>query len=176
MNTKALLILAFLTFACVLGIATPAPLAGQAGAQKGQRPPAPLPTTGQGKLLVFADLALFGNPTDPENCFLRNRFKRGESVGFRVTAVDGGSGNPETSAKVTVHVTYNGKTLDVPAEPRMLGGPKPYYPNVWTARWLVPKDAPTGIIRYTVTASDKYGRTGEWKPFTAEPSQLTIVQ
>ena len=180
MNTKALLTLAFLTFLCMLGIPTSVPLAAQAGAEKGQgsgqRPPAPLPTTGQGKLMVFADLALFGTPSDPENCLLRNRFKRGEAVGFRITVVDGGSGNPETSAKVVAHITYNGMTLDVPAEPRMFGGPKPYYANMWSAKWVVPNDAPTGTIRYTITATDKYGRAGEWKPFSAEPSQLTIVQ
>src|SRR5260370_31102807 len=104
MNTKALLILAFLIFLCMLGSLAPVPLAGQAGAEKsqgrGQQVPAPLPTMGQGKLMVFSDLALFATPSNPENCFLRNRFKKGEAVGFRITVVDGGSGNPETSAKV----------------------------------------------------------------------------
>jgi hypothetical protein len=31
-----------------------------------------------------------------------------------------------------------------------------------------PADAPTGIVRFTVTAKDKYGRTGEFKPFDVE--------
>jgi hypothetical protein len=43
-------------------------------------------------------------------------------------------------------------------------------------KWMVPADAPTGIIRYTVTAKDSEGRTGEWKPFDVEASQLTIVE
>jgi hypothetical protein len=33
-----------------------------------------------------------------------------------------------------------------------------------------------GIIRYTVTATDKYGRAGEFKPFEVQASQLTIVE
>ena len=42
-------------------------------------------------------------------------------------------------------------------------------------KWVVPDDAPIGIVRYTVTAKDSQGRTGEWKPFEVETSQLTIV-
>ena len=32
----------------------------------------------------------------------------------------------------------------------------------------------TGMINYTVTARDPQGRTGEFKPFDVEPSQITI--
>jgi hypothetical protein len=32
-----------------------------------------------------------------------------------------------------------------------------------------------GIIRYTVTARDPQGRTGEFKPFDVDSSQITIV-
>ncbi len=39
-----------------------------------------------------------------------------------------------------------------------------------------PADAPVGIVRYTVTATDKYGRTGEFKPFVVDDSQITIVE
>jgi len=42
-------------------------------------------------------------------------------------------------------------------------------------KWIVPEDAPTGIVRYSVTAKDPEGRTGEWKPFDVEASQVTIV-
>ena len=37
-------------------------------------------------------------------------------------------------------------------------------------------EAPTGILRYTVTAKDPQGRMGEYKPFDVEPSQLRIVE
>jgi hypothetical protein len=41
---------------------------------------------------------------------------------------------------------------------------------------VVPADAPIGIVRYTVTATDKYGRSGEFKPFEVQASQLTIAE
>jgi hypothetical protein len=40
----------------------------------------------------------------------------------------------------------------------------------------VPPDTPIGIIRFTVTATDKYGRSGEFKPFEVQASQVTIVE
>jgi hypothetical protein len=129
-----------------------------------------------GKLVLFSDLAMFKGMGQPDNCILKNRFKKGEPVGWRITAVDGGTGQPETSAEVVVHVTYGGKRLDVPARYRGFVGPGPIVPNMWTAKWIVPADAPTGIVRYTVTAKDKYGRTAEFKPFPDEESFLTIVQ
>ena len=46
----------------------------------------------------------------------------------------------------------------------------------WVAKWVVPQDTPVGIVRFTVTASDKYGRTGEFKPFEVQASQVTIVE
>lgn len=46
----------------------------------------------------------------------------------------------------------------------------------WVVKWIVPADATTGIVRYTVTAKDSQGRTGEFKPFDVEASQLTIVE
>jgi hypothetical protein len=34
----------------------------------------------------------------------------------------------------------------------------------------------TGIITYSVTARDPQGRTGEFKPFDVESSQILIVE
>ena len=66
-----------------------------------------------GLILLGLELCLrIYHPFPPENCFLRNRFLRGQGVGFRVTAIDGGTGMPEPSAEVVVHVTHGGKTVD----------------------------------------------------------------
>jgi hypothetical protein len=43
------------------------------------------------------------------------------------------------------------------------------------AKWVVPDDAPLGVLRYTVSARDSRGRTGTFKPFEVQTSQLTIV-
>jgi len=42
--------------------------------------------------------------------------------------------------------------------------------------WLVPDDAPTGTVKYTVTATDRFGRTATFTPFSYENGQLAIVQ
>ena len=60
----------------VLRMGTVAALALVAAFQSAPPPPAP----GQGKLIVYGDMALFQPPGHPENCILRNRFKRGEPV------------------------------------------------------------------------------------------------
>ena len=135
------------------------------------------PLAGQtpgGRLLMFADMALFSGPNQPRNCFTLNRYKAGEPVGFRVTVVDGATGQPAADAEVVVHLTYGGKTIDVPARYRGAGRGN-LIPNLWSAKWTVPADAPTGIIGVTITAMDKSGRSAEWKPFPNTASHLTIV-
>ena len=150
---------------------------------------AALPAAGQesklqpaGKLVLFADTLVFSDPSNPENCTMRNRFKRGDNVGFRLYAVDGGTNHSEDSAKVVVHIDFGGKTYDLPAKFRGIqqknekGMNMPIRPGMWTAKWLVPDHAPTGTVHYSATATDKYGRTTEWKPQGGEPSFVTIVQ
>ena len=81
-----------------------------AARQSAPQPPAP----GQGKLIVYGDIALFYPPGHPDNCILRNRFKRGEPVGFRMFVADPSTGKREESAQLVVHVNVAGKTVDVP--------------------------------------------------------------
>lgn len=134
-----------------------------------------------GKLVLFADLNAFGPASNPNSCTARNRFKHGELVGFRLYAVDGGTNMAETSAEVTVHVSVGGKTYDLPALYRGIphktasGGNMPIHAGMWTTKWIVPDDAPTGTVDYSATARDKFGRTAEWKPIGGEPSLLAIV-
>jgi hypothetical protein len=127
-----------------------------------------------GRLALFADFALFSGNNQPRNCFTMNRYKVGEPVGFRVTVIDGMTGQPAADAEVVVHLTYGGKTVDVPARYRGTGRGN-LTPNLWSAKWTVPADAPTGVIDVTVSAKDKSGRTAEWKPFPNVASHLTIV-
>ncbi|HEV7968565.1 MAG TPA: hypothetical protein VGP19_13390 [Candidatus Acidoferrales bacterium] len=159
------------TFVIFLGMSAAFPTVGQDSAPK----PA-------GQLVLFADTAVFADPSSPDNCTLKNRFKRGEFVGFRLYAVDGGTNKPDDSAKVVVHISSGGKTYDLPAlfrgEPHKneKGGAMPIRPNMWTAKWLVPEDAPTGTVHYSATATDQYGRTAQWTPPGGQPSFVTIVE
>jgi hypothetical protein len=159
-----------------------------AGAQgRGQAAPAPPPAAQaghpSGKLVLWGDVALFNNPSDPDNCILTNRYKRGQRVGFRMTAIDGGTGEVENTATLVAHVTYAGKTVDAPMRWRGAAGPSAPPPRgylrspaeLWTGSWTVPEDAPIGRISYTVTATDRFGRKATFTPFSAEASQLVIV-
>ena len=84
------------------------------------------------------------------------------------------TGNREASAQLVVHINFAGKTQDIAMRYRATAAQPER--EFWVAKWLVPQDAPIGIVRYTVTATDKYGRTGEFKPFEVQASQLTIAE
>jgi hypothetical protein len=129
----------------------------------------------KGRLILSGDLAyFFGVGKSPLNCTLSNRYKRGEPVGFRMTAINPETGKRDRSTQLVVHLTYGGKTLDLPMRDRQTQSQPER--EFWVLKWIVPADAPTGIVRYSVTAKDSQGRSGEWKPFEVEASQLTIVE
>jgi len=139
-----------------------------------------------GKLIIWGDVAQFVGPGQVDNCIQTNRYKRGQRLGFRMAAIDGGTGDPENTATLTAHLMIGGKTIDVPM--RYRGSPDPAQPapqppgytrpitNLWTGWWRVPDDAPTGMLKYTVTATDQFGRTATFEPFSYDTSQLTIVE
>ena len=127
-----------------------------------------------GTLILRGDMTYFFGPGKPKNCTLSNVYKKGEPVGFRIQAVDPQTGeHVEPEAQLVVHLTYGGQTKDIPM--RWRANERQPERTFWVAKWIVPQDAPTGIVRFTVSAKDKYGRTGEFKPFDVEASQLTIV-
>jgi hypothetical protein len=105
---------------------------------------------------------------------MSNRYKRGEPVGFRMTAIDPATGRRVRNAQLVVHLSYGGKTIDLPMRDRQTDTQPER--EFFVAKWMVPEDAPVGVVRYTVTAKDPQGRTGEWKPFEVAASQLTIIE
>lgn len=135
---------------------------------------APARVTGQSgnNLVVYGDIVYFYPPGHPRNCLLNNQFKRGEPVGFRMNVANP-TGKRDRATELVVHLNYAGKTVDVPMRDRQTE--KQPEREFWVAKWVVPDDAPMGIVRFTVTAKDAQGRTGEFKPFDVQASQLTIV-
>ena len=126
-------------------------------------------------LILHGDMTYFFGPGKPKNCTLSNVYKRGEPVGWRIQAVDPDTGKhaaPDT--QLVVHLNYGGQVKDIPMRWRATANQPER--TFWVAKWIVPDDAPTGIVRFTVTAKDKQGRTGDYKPFDVEASQLTIVE
>jgi hypothetical protein len=182
-----------LAIVALAAIAVSSRVAAQAGGRQGERgaqaaPAPPKPRAGHpsGKLIIWGDVALFERPGEPNNCTQSNRYKRGQRIGFRMAAIDGGTGQPENTAMLTVHLMVGGKTIDVPM--RFRGAPDPAQPapqprgytrpitNLWTGWWMVPADATPGVLTYTVTATDQFGRTATFEPFSYDTSQLTIVE
>ena len=129
---------------------------------------------GSGHLTVYGDVTYFLGPGKPLNCTLNNRFKRGDPVGFRATAIDPTTGKRDKATQLVVHLQYAGKTVDIPMRDRQTAQQPER--DFWVAKWMVPADAPLGIVRYTITAKDPQGRSGEFKPFEVEASQITIVE
>jgi hypothetical protein len=129
---------------------------------------------GNDRLVVYGETVLFLAPGVPLSCTYRSQFKKGENVGFRMTAINPATGKRDRATELVVHLTYAGKTIDMPMRDRQNAqAPEREF---WIAKWTVPADAPTGIVRYSVTAKDPQGRTGEYKPFEVAPSQLTIIE
>jgi hypothetical protein len=159
----------------------PAPAPGRG---RGAPLPPPEPQAGHpsGKLILWGDTASFDVPgTVPTHCIVTSRFKRGQRMGFRMTAIDGGTGETENTAVLVAHLKYAGTTIDVPMRWRGQGGfPAAEYPRqpseMWTGVWVVPADAQPAVLSYTVTATDRFGRTATFSPFINEVSHITIVE
>jgi hypothetical protein len=115
-------------------------------------------------------------PTDKKaiSCTLASRFPRNSEMVWRARVFDPTSGDlvdGPAMDKVQVKLA-NGQTLDA------VYGAHPKDPPgeaFWTASWIIPKDHPTGTLGYMVTATDKKGRSGEWKPFSTAPSQPIVL-
>jgi hypothetical protein len=124
-------------------------------------------------LVMYGDVALFAGGENPDNCIQKSRFKAGEPIGFRMTALDPQTGDFVETAELTVTVSFGGKTESVAMRYRGSGA-NPHV-GMWTGKWVVPDDAPVGVVKYSVTAKTPDGKTGVWQPFDIEASTLTIV-
>src|SRR5918993_5072320 len=101
------------------------------------------PAAGQ-PLILSGDLVYFFGQGRPNNCIMANRYKRGEPVGFRMTAIDPATGKRDRSAELVVHITYGGKTVDVPMRDRQTAEQPER--DFFVAKWIVPEDAPIGAV------------------------------
>jgi hypothetical protein len=123
-------------------------------------------------LIMYGDVVLFAGGEDPENCTPKSRFKHGDPVGFRATAIDPATGKVADAAQLTVKLA-SGETLSM----MYRGGTgASAHPGLWTTKWVVPDTTPAGVMHYTIEAKDSQGRTAVWAPFEIVPSILTIVQ
>src|SRR5258705_9504138 len=111
------------------------------------------PAAKTGNLILRGDMTYFFGPGKPKNCTLNNTYKHGEPVGWRIEAVDPETGkHVEPEAQLVVHITYAGATKEIPM--RWRATQQQPERQFWVAKWVVPDDAPTGIVRFSVTAKD----------------------
>ncbi|MBX5465122.1 MAG: hypothetical protein IRZ26_06150 [Clostridia bacterium] len=103
-------------------------------------------------------------------CVLSNTFQRGQTVVWRMQAVDA-NGAMVPDAQLSVLVPGM-EPLAMKLGPH---GKSANPPQFWTVSWQIPFDAKTGPVDYTVKAVDKAGRTGTFTPFNVQPSLLTVV-
>ena len=126
-------------------------------------------------LIVFGDLSIFWGPSKPKNCNLNNRYKHGEPVGWRI----GRRSEDRQACRAGGGADRAPDVRGRDAETSRCGGAQRRSSRNGSSgspSGSCPIDAPTGIVRFTVTAKDKFGRTGEFKPFDVDASQLTIVE
>jgi hypothetical protein len=163
----------------VLGILGSLPAVLLLGACQSSPQAAPSAVAGPGAAKLFLAVDMFQGsknvPADKKaiSCTLTSRFARNSEMVWRARVFDPGSGDlMDGSAMDKVEVKLaNGQTLGA------VYGSHPKDPPgeaFWTASWIIPNDHPTGTLSYMVTATDKAGRSGEWKPFSTAPS-LPIV-
>ena len=114
-------------------------------------------------LSVWADTV-----SSTRGCTVDNVFPRGDLIVFRAEAMLNGVEDP--SAQLVVHIDH-GPTLKMAYGAHGKGAKAPHF---WSAAWPLPLTQPTGIVNYTIVATD-HGRTATWQQFQVPPSMLTIV-
>jgi hypothetical protein len=115
---SACLIVVTATTASLLAGGGQAPAQGQQGRGQPAAPPPPQAGHPSGKLVIWGDIALFTPPDAPDNCILTNRFKKGQRVGFRMTAID--ECGPNKSEHLSFVAPQNG-TYFIGKHPRKTG-------------------------------------------------------
>jgi hypothetical protein len=166
-----------------LTLAAPSLALVAAGCQAAAPAAAPAPPAGAtatDKLLISADVVQGSRnvPKDQaalKSCVLSSRFPRNSEIVWRVRVYDPRSGDLMDAAALTgVQVQLaNGKTVDLAYGAHPKDPPNEYY---WASNWVVPKDAPTGTLRYQIMASAADGRTGHFEPFSVASSLPSITE
>lgn len=112
-------------------------------------------------------LVVYGDTINSEGCVVASRFKHGDKIVFRATAIDGYT--KEQLQDAEIKVILNGEEL-----PMRLGPHGEKETMFWTAAYVVPDDAPTGTLDFKYVATID-GVEAEYTQFDVTPSLLTIV-
>jgi hypothetical protein len=150
-----------------------------AGCQTAAPAAAPAAAPGTDKLLLAAD-TVQGSKNVPQadaalkSCVLSSRYPRNSEIVWRVRVYDPRTAElMDNKALSSVQVGLaNGATVDLNYGAHPKDPPNEFY---WANSWVVPKDAPTGTLRYTITATAADGRTGVFEPPSVAASLPSIT-
>jgi hypothetical protein len=131
------------------------------------------------KLLIAADVVQ-GSKNVPKDqaalksCVLSSRFPRNSEMVWRVRVYDPSTAElMDDKALNSVQVKLaNGTSVDLKYGPHPKDPPNEYY---WASSWVVPKDHPTGTLRYSIVGTAADGRIGQFEPIAVAPSLPSIV-
>jgi hypothetical protein len=105
---------------------------------------------------------------------LSSRFPRSAEIVWRVRVYDPRTAelmDDKALKSVQVHLA-NGVNVDLNYGPHPKDPPNEYY---WASSWIVPKDHPTGTLRYSIAGAAADGRSGQFEPFSVAPSLPSIM-
>ena len=105
-------------------------------------------------------------------CVLQSRFRRGESVAWRLRVLQP-NGSPADGTVLRSLVVEVGSGERVPLEYGPHGMPPTDY--FWAESWTIPAALPTGSLGYKVHATLMDGSVVTWEPFTRPASQLWVM-
>jgi hypothetical protein len=162
----------------VQAAADPPPVVVQPENEKGSYAPG-------NTLVLWGDTVITGGPGVAAACVQLSRFKPGQGVLFRMTAINPAKGEFAEDAELTVKIDLpSGTSTGIPTSyelPMKYRGPDDR-PGFWTVKWPLPPAAnwvfPSNnkiVLDYVVEARDSKNRTGRWEPFNVTNSLLTIV-
>ncbi len=120
-------------------------------------------------MLFDVQLSVFGDTVSHLGlCMVTTRFAVGDSIIFRMKAINPITGELEKDAKLQVHLS-TGEVLDM-----QLGQHPPGVPNAesfWSVRYDVTEATPLGTLNFFVTAESAIG-SGEFKPISVTPTTI----
>lgn len=107
-------------------------------------------------------------------------FRRGDLVVWRAEVFDTATGEPvgkrgrvpEEIRAVGLRLKVRlGNGLELPMQygvrPSFQEGAPPVRVGYWSASWRIPKDHPTGLLRWSVMATDDVGLSSQFQPIDA---------
>jgi len=153
--------------------------ASNESASKDQKPAAPAAAQVSANLFLTVDTVrgstgLSNEEKATKSCVQSNKFPVGGQVVWRIKVVDPRTGKEMSDQDLTSVVVKlsDGQSFAAKYGGHPSSAPVDYF---WASSWKVPTDYPTGSVDYTVVATDKEGRTGEWHQLKVASAMLQIV-